>query len=104
MSELQQIISIERRKYPQNESLWVDFYTDINMGASDQLNLNDPTDTSNAYVVLVNVVADWNFAGIDGKKLEISTEDIRKLPARIAEWMLKEATSLIESDKDKKKD
>jgi len=104
MSDLKQIISVEKIEYPEDKELWVELYKDVSMGVSEQFNTEDFSDIKNAYILLSNILHDWNFAGMDGKKLPVSVEGVKKLPSKIAEWILEESTKIISPDRDKKKD
>lgn len=103
MNDLKSIISISRVSYPEDADLWVEIYSDVTMGISDYINMDKKEDPKNAYILISNVIHDWNFADIDGKKLSITEAGIKKLPASLAEWIISEATRLLVDDEDKKK-
>lgn len=102
--ELKKVIKTIEKRCPFDDELWVLLYEDINMSVIDSLNMDNQMDMKNAYVIVANVVADWNFADMNGEKLEISVNGVRKLPSKIAEWIINESTEIIKIDEDKKKD
>ena len=99
---LKSIISKDKKFYPEDEELWVEFYTDLPMGVATKIDIDDQAGA--ALVMITSMVCDWNFADVDGSKLPIDDEGVSKLPVHLAEWIVEEINSFVEVDQSKKKD
>jgi len=102
--ELKSVISKSLKKYPKDEELMVEFYNDIPMGIAEGFSNSNFSDIEKMVLFIKNIVADWNFADVDGTKLEINETNIKRLGADLVSWIVEEATQIVKPDEDKKKE
>jgi hypothetical protein len=102
--ELKSVINKTLKKYPKDNELMVEFYTDIPMGVADSFTNQNMSDVEKMVLFVKNIVADWNFADVDGSKLEINEVNIRRLGTELVTWIVEEATLIVKPDDNKKKE
>lgn len=61
-------------------------------------------DIEAGYWSITKIITDWNFGDSDGKRLDISVENFKKLPGRLQKWLFKNGTEAIYGDKEEKKE
>lgn len=93
------------KKVPFIEKAEVTFLGDVPGDFYEQLEAKSKElgDTESGYWMTVKVIADWNFSGKDGKKLEINIENFKKLPLKLQKWLFKESSEVMLTDEERKK-
>ena len=78
-----------KRDVPTIEGAWVEFYDDFLAGEVQELGkaMSEEEKSDRGYEFIRSLIADWNFAGTDGKKLDITVENIKKLPVRVQTFL-----------------
>ena len=75
-----------RKDIPFIPGAWVEFWSDLSGDTPEKLaKFKDPTDQG--YESIITLVADWNFADLEGKKLPVTTESMRKLSLKLQRWI-----------------
>lgn len=86
-----------RQDFPFVQGAWVEFYDDITMGSALEINTSDASvSAQESLQLLVNQIADWNFADSNGKA-EISIENLKKLGSAQIKWMMEQVQKVIEA-------
>lgn len=87
---------------------WVEFFDDITMDvvSKAQEASKESNNIETSLEIIVNQIADWNFADKDKNILPISVETLKKLPSKILFWFgetQKEILANINQTEDTKK-
>lgn len=90
---------------PWIEGAEITFLDDVPGNFSEQLEKQRKPlgDTGVGYWSAVQTIVKWNFAGEDGKVLEISVENLKKLPLKLQKWIFQKSTEVLLTDEERKK-
>ena len=93
------------KKVPFIENAEVTFQGDVSGDFGERLEAKTKElgDTDAGYWTTVSVISDWNFAGNDGKKLDITIENFKKLPMKVQRWLIKESSEILLTNDERKK-
>lgn len=94
-----------KKTIPWIQNAWVEFYDDL-LGET-QAKISSASNQEEAgYIGVVAMIADWNFGDEKGVKLDVSVENVRKLPIRVQKWLAETSTKIVnpEQEKEQKKD
>jgi len=107
MGDFKSIITSEKKNYPKDPELWIEFYDDITTGIAKEASIVDLTNreaqVNIGMKLAYSVIKDWNFGDSNGDKLEVSLENIDLLPSSIMEWIVAESEDILNKKSDKKK-
>lgn len=94
------------KKVPFINGAEVTFYQDVAGDFVDRLNKkSDEIGESEAgYWSTTEIIADWNFSDGKGTKLEVSQENLKRLPMKLQKWILTEGQKAILTDDERKKE
>lgn len=103
MTELVNVFATDVRKrikkeVPTIEGAWVEFYDDFLAGEVQKLGsgkMSEEEKSNRGYEFIRSLIADWNFSGPDEKKLEITVENIRKLPVKVQTFLAEAGTDVF---------
>lgn len=101
--QLKSVISKKLIKYPKDEELMVEFYTDLPIGIVNTLQDETISNINRMIFFVKHIVSDWNFADENGNKLEIQEENIKLLNTELVTWIVNQGSELIKPDTEKKK-
>ena len=106
MPELVNVFKIDVRRrvkkdIPTLEGAWVEFYDDL---LTDDLqsifsatdDLTEEEKGNRGYEFVRSLIADWNFADTDEKKLDISVDNLKRLPMKVQVFLAKEAGAVFD--------
>lgn len=86
------------------EGAWVEFWDDVTIQAINEAQEAQKTgDTNSALRLVFNQIADWNLADEKGK-LEITFDNMLRLPVKILTWMSTAQNDILKPVEDKKKE
>lgn len=90
---------------PWIEGAEITFLDDVPGNFSEQLESRrkDLGDTDVGYWSAVQTVVRWNFANEKGEVLEISIENLKKLPLKLQKWIFQKSTEVLLTDEERKK-
>ena len=78
---------------------WVEFYDDITMDqAKKAQEMISRDDINSSLELLLPMIADWNFAGTDGK-LPLTIESLSKLPSKLVRWLSQMQKEILQDNK-----
>lgn len=94
-----------KKEIPWIKNAWVEFYDDL-LGETQSKISSASNQEEAGYIGVVAMIADWNFANEKEEKLDITIENVRKLPIRVQKWIAETSTSIVnpEQEKEQKKD
>lgn len=89
-----------RKDFPLVSGAWVEFYDDISMGEMGLAQKYEETKSEDDLLeLLATLVADWNFAGQDGNKVNVSAASVKALQQQSLQafkWLTETALSVIQ--------
>lgn len=108
MPELINVLQPDIRKKIEKEVPTIDggivsFYSDFFANEWERISSMKDT-TEGGYEFTKSMVADWNFADQDGNKLDISIENIKRLPVKTQLWLANTAVGLLQEGTEEKKE
>jgi hypothetical protein len=107
------IFNYRKEVYPEDNELWVELYDDLSIGQWERIlakigDLKDSADARKSMEVALDVLAgsikDWNFADSNGEKLVVNEDNIKRLPSKLATWLVTLANDFFVNRDSKKKE
>ena len=96
----------QKVKVEYSDGAWVEFYTDMLMNTliKSQTTKDTTLDKiTNNLEILVDLIADWNFADKEGK-LPITVDSLKRLPIKLLEWLSDQSTKAMGNLEQRKKE
>ena len=83
---------------------WVDFYDDLTMGDIKKAqDAKEAGDIFRSFDVLINQIADWNFADENKKILPITIDSLGKFPSRLLKWLVESEKEVVDLEREESK-
>jgi hypothetical protein len=108
MTELVNVFSNDIRKkvkyeVPNIAGAWVEFYDDL-LGEHQKLLTEKQEDKDAGFIIAQLMISDWNLADKDSKKLDITVENIKRLPFKVQIWLANTSSNILLSVREEKKE
>jgi len=83
----------------------VTFFTDVPGSFGEQLEKKrkELGEVDAGYWSALETIAEWNFAGEDGKELPLSVDSFKKLSLKLQKWIFEESQKAVITDEEYKK-